>query len=125
MGLPWVRLDTQFPSNPKILALTAGKHHKAAFVYLCSLAYSGSHQTDGYLPANCLPFIHATMADAKKLVEVGFWVPAPGGWDINGWHEFQVSSEENLKRREKAQKAAAARWRTSQKGQLRGISNDA
>jgi len=121
MGLPWVRLDTQFPSNPKILALTADKHHKAAFVYLCSLAYSGSHQTDGYLPANCLPFIHATMADANKLVEVGFWIPAPGGWDINGWHEFQVSSEENLKRREKAQKAAAARWRTSQKGQLRGI----
>jgi hypothetical protein len=38
MGLPWVRLDTQFPSNPKVLELAATKQHKAAFVYLCSLA---------------------------------------------------------------------------------------
>ena len=121
MGLPWVRLDTQFPSNPKVLELAAGKHHKAAFVYLCSLAYSGSHQTDGYLPSNCLPFIHGTMAEAKKLVEVGFWIPSPGGWDINGWHEFQPSSEETMKRRERAQKGAAARWNKQKKGTLRGI----
>lgn len=116
MGLPWVRLDTQFVTNPKVLDLVAGKHHKAAFVYICSLAYSGCHQTDGYLPVTCLPFIHGTSADARKLVEVGFWVPAPGGWDINGWHEFQVSSEENLRRRERAQKGAAARWKNAKKG---------
>lgn len=121
MGLPWVRLDTQFPTNPKVLQLVANKDHKTAFVYLCSLAYSGCHQTDGYLPSTCLPFIHASHADAKKLVDVGFWIPSPGGWDINGWHEFQVSSEENQRRRERAQKGAAARWAATRKGSLRGV----
>lgn len=110
MGLPWVRLDTQFASNPKVLELVADKRFKAAFAYICSLGYSGVHGTDGYLPASCLPFIHATKTDATQLVEVGLWVPAPGGWEINGWTDFQESSEETQRRKERAQKGAIARW---------------
>ncbi len=79
MGLPWVRLDTQLASNPKVLELVDNRRHKAAFAYVCGLGYSGVHGTDGYLPSNCLPFIHATRTDAQHLVEVGLWVPAPGG----------------------------------------------
>jgi hypothetical protein len=121
MGLPWVRLDTQFPSNPKILELAAAKHHKAAFVYLCSLAYAGQHGTDGYLPEYCLPFIHATKNDANQLVKVGLWHPDPGGWAINGWDEFQISDEAAKKRRERAQKGGRARAeKAAQKG-LRSV----
>ena len=42
MPLPWVRLDTSMPDNPKILRMAmtpAGK--AAAFVWVCSLSYSG------------------------------------------------------------------------------------
>jgi len=121
MGLPWVRLDTQFPSNPKMLELVAAKQHRAAFVYLCSLAYAGQHGTDGYIPATALPFIHATKHDAKQLVTVGLWHEAPGGWAINGWDEFQVSDEAAKKRRERAQKGAAARWGNNKRDHLHGI----
>jgi hypothetical protein len=109
MGLPWVRLDTQFPSNPKVLELVAKKQHAAAFAYLCSLAYAGQHGTDGYIPAYALPFVHATNNIAKQLVDVGLWLAAPAGWSINGWDEFQVSDEASRKRRERAQKGGLAK----------------
>ena len=99
MGLQWVRLDAQFPSNPKVLELAARKKWRAAFVYVTSLAYCGQHGTDGYIPANALPFIHATRSDAAELVDVALWHEAPGGWEINGWLEFQPSDDESRERR--------------------------
>lgn len=121
LGLPWVRLDCQLPTNPKVLELVADKRYRAAFVYICSLTYSGSHGTDGYLPTTCLPFIHATRVDANQLVEVGLWRPAPNGWDINGWDEFQVSDEAARKRRERAQKGGRARAENARKAALRSV----
>ena len=109
MGLPWVRLDAQFHHNPKIVQLAVAKKFRAAFAYVASLAYAGSQGTDGYIPEDCLFLIHATKADANDLVGAGLWMPAPGGWDINGWDEFQVSDEAARKRRERAQKGGVAK----------------
>lgn len=110
MALPWVRLDTQFASNPKILELIAAKKHRAAFAWVCSLGYSGAHGTDGFLPTTCLPYVHATKKDAADLVEIRLWHEAVGGWEINDWSDFQQSSEESSQRKKRAQEAAAARW---------------
>jgi hypothetical protein len=121
MGLPWVRLDTQFPSNPKFLELVAKKQQAAGFAYLCSLAYAGQHGTDGYIPEYALPFIHANKTIANQLVAAGLWHPAPGGWDINGWDEFQVSDEAARKRRERAQKGGIAKAEKARKEALRSV----
>lgn len=134
MGLPWVRLDCAFPRNPKLLALLGEKDgHRAALAYLCSLAYSGEQGTDGFVPREALPFIHARLSDAALLARYGLWVKAgqsdggcdagvtpgvtgkPGypqahGWVIHGWAEFQESTPESQQRRKRAQAAAAARW---------------
>lgn len=110
MGLPWVRLDTQFPSNPKILYLVEDKKFRAAFVWAASLAYAGAHGTDGFLPAAALAMMHGTKADAKALCEVGLWLEVPGGWEINSWAEFQPSNEETQDRKKRARDAAMARW---------------
>jgi len=110
MGLPWVRLDTQFPSNPKVLELTSQNRWRAAFVYITGLAYAGQHGTDGYLPEACLPFIHGTRRDADQLVKAGLWHTDMGGWSINGWSDFQISDEEAKARSEKARSAAMERW---------------
>jgi hypothetical protein len=37
-------------------------------------------------------------------------VRAAGGWNINGWAEFQLATPDAEERRKKAQAAAAARW---------------
>ena len=92
MGLPWVRLDTQFPSNPKILYLMEDKKYRAAFAWMASLAYSGAHGTDGFIPYSALPCLHASKVDAKALVEVGLWLECIGGWEINSWSEMQQSN---------------------------------
>lgn len=118
MGLPWVRLDTQFANNPKVVELVAAKQFKAAFAYVCSLAYAGAHGTDGFIPSHCLFLVHATKQDANALVDVGLWRPSPNGWDINGWDEFQVSDEAARKRRERAQKGGIAK---AQKAAMKGL----
>ena len=111
MPLPWVRLDTSLPRNPKILALIGEKDgYRAAFVYVCMLAYSGEQGTDGFVPREALPFLHARHADVTRLVTHNFVYPQPGGWLIHGWDEFQESSEETKIRRKRAQALAAARW---------------
>jgi hypothetical protein len=111
MGLPWVRLDTQFASNPKILELTSNGRWRAAFVYIAALAYAGQQGTDGYLPETCLPFIHASKRDTVDLVKAGLWHTDLGGWTINGWNEFQLSDEAAKARSDKARNAALKRWR--------------
>lgn len=112
MPLPWVRLDTAFPYNPKLLAMLTAERdgHRTALVYLCGLAYAGAHGTDGFIPKEALPYIHARPADAGRLVRYVFWCEQPGGWLINGWDEFQESNAETQARRARAQAAAQARW---------------
>ena len=111
MPLPWVRLDTAFPYNPKLLAMLAEKDgHRAGLVYVCSLGYSGAHGTDGFIPREALPFIHGRPPDAERLVRHGFWRVQPGGWLIHGWDEFQETNAETQARRRRAQAGAAARW---------------
>jgi hypothetical protein len=112
VGLPWVRLDTAFPRNPKILELIERKDHRAVLVYLCGLAYCGEHGTDGYIPRSGLVFLHGRPADAVKLVAVRLWHEDVGGWLVNDWADFQPSTEENARRRKQAQAAARKRWGT-------------
>jgi hypothetical protein len=109
--LPWVRLDTAFPYNPKLLAMVGeADGHRAGLVYVCSLGYCGAHGTDGFIPREALPFIHGRMSDAKLLVIHGFWHEQPGGWQINDWTEFQESNTETKERSDRARKAARSRW---------------
>jgi hypothetical protein len=110
-GLPWVRFDTSLPDHPKILDLVDTKGgRESGFVYCCGLAYAGKHGTDGFLPRSVLSRINGRPADAERLVTVGLWIDVPGGWQIHGWAERQESTDETQARRERAQKAAAARW---------------
>lgn len=110
MGLPWIRLDTTLADHPKVLELVDDKAFQAAFAHMMAMTYCGKHGTDGFIPRTALAFIHARKADADRLVKVGLWLVVQGGWAIHGWDEYQVSDEEAKRRREKAQKAAAARW---------------
>lgn len=110
MALPWVRLETALPTNPKILLLVEDKAFQAIAAYVFGLSYCGAQGTDGFVPRAALPFLHARKADAGRLVDAGLWLEVAGGWEINGWHDFQPTSEELAKRRERAKKAAAKRW---------------
>lgn len=109
-GLKWVRLDTTFPHNQKVLDLAEQGRYRAITAYVCGLAYAGAQGTDGWIPSSALHLIHARRAEAAHLVEVGLWVARPGGWDINDWTEYQPTSEDTKARSEHARAAAMVRW---------------
>lgn len=111
MGLPWIRLDTSMPDNPKVLRLLDERDgHRAVLVWIFCWTYAGKHGTDGFIPKNSMPFVHGRAADFARLVAEDALEVVPGGWSIPGWGEFQESNEASQMRRERAQRAAAKRW---------------
>lgn len=102
MSLPWVRLDAGFYANPKVVGLVDDRQHQALNLYVFALAYSGQHGLGGYIPKSALRVLHATPKHATQLVDAGLWHETEGGWDINGWTEFQPSPDEVLRRRQRA-----------------------
>lgn len=131
MPLPWVRLDTSMPDHPKVVDLCdrGDVGLAAAFVWVCSLAYSGKHGTDGFIPRGVLARINGKAKHAQLLVEHRLWDELPPkGWQIHGWEEYQMVAIEfeaqaqsnggkaraaamtPEERSESARKAALARW---------------
>lgn len=109
-GVQWVRLDTAFPDNPKVLELVHAGHHRTVFVYVCGLAYSGAQGNEGWLPVSALVRIHGRKQDAARLVDSGLWEAHPGGWAIHDWLEYQPTNETIAIRTKRAQAAALVRW---------------
>ena len=117
MGLQWIRLDTAMPDNPKLLGLLTEKEgHRAAFVWVCCMAYAGKHETAGFIPREAVSRVNGRSADFARLVASDLLVESAGGWDIKGWDEFQLSDESAVARREKAKKAASMRWSKAKAG---------
>jgi hypothetical protein len=116
MPLPWVRLDTSMPTNPKVIRLVRshpqGGH--AAFVWLCSLTYSGFHGLDGFIDRTLLDQVHAKPVHARLLVEHQFWKDVGHGWMIHDWSAFQESSVETQARSQRMQDLANRRWHPEQ-----------
>ena len=122
MGLPWVRLDTSMPDNPKILGLLTEKDgHRAAFVWICCLSYAGKHGTDGFIPREAVPRVNARTSDMARLVAAELLTAEAGGWHIHGWDEFQISDADAQKRRERAQYAARKRWSAKEGAKVKAI----
>ncbi len=110
MALPWVRLDSQWPHNPKFLMLVEDKKWRAISTYMAGLAWSGGQGQAGFIPRSALPMLHATAKEAQDLAEVALWHRCEGGWQINDWAEYQPTNEEHERRSQKARDAAMVRW---------------
>ena len=93
MGLPWVRVDSTFPANAKVLQLIDNKKHRAINLYTFGLAWSGHQATGGVIPQYALRMIHGTALDAETLTNVGLWEAYDNGWKIHDWADYQPSPE--------------------------------
>jgi hypothetical protein len=115
VSLQWVRLDTGWYQNHKVLALIAegARGHRALVVYVSAFCHSGAQGLDGFIPAYALPVVHGTARDAQLLVQHELWLEEAGGmagWRIRDWGEYQPTSEETAARSERARQAALRRW---------------
>lgn len=111
----WIRIDDQIAHHPKFIA--AGP--VASWLWVCGNGYCNKYLTDGFIPTSALPTLGGvTNADkwAERLVEVGLWIPAPSGFQVHDFHDYNPTAAEvraKRKKRSKAGKAgAAARWQT-------------
>lgn len=109
MSLPWVRLDANIATHPKMLdLLDRPGGQRAAAVYMFSLGWSGGHSTDGRIPRTALPMVHGRPGDAAALVDSGLWETDGDGWIIHNFAQRQeLALVTEVKRR--AQRLAAVR----------------
>jgi hypothetical protein len=115
MALPWVRLDTSIFDNPKFLVLFGQKRYRAVVVYVAAMAYAGKHGTGGFIQKEVLPLLQARKTEMDQLVEARLMDICPGGWTVHDWEDMQLTNDEIVARRERAQRAAAARWNAGSK----------
>ena len=93
--MSWVKLDTAFPTHPKVLA--AGPI--ASLLYVCGLCYCQTHLTDGHISRAALPTLYEISQPthyAKKLVSCGLWEESTDGdgWMVHDYTLHQRSKEE-------------------------------
>lgn len=86
--MTWAKLDDRANEHRKQLAAGA----EACWLWACGLMYANRQPArDGFIPEQMLPMLYP-MAPGKRtklcarLVEVGLWTNAPGGYQI---HEFR------------------------------------
>lgn len=123
MALPWVRLDANFASHDKVLALIADPspaRWQALSSYVCALGWSGAHGTDGAVPRSALPFVHGTPKTARLLQTYGLWEATTAGWAIRNYESRQelevISAAKRAAQQIGARKANCRRWHGSECG---------
>jgi hypothetical protein len=91
--MPWVKIDDQFHSNPKVVAAGA----EAVALYIVALSWCGAYLTDGFIPAGQvrrLALSNHYEEATKRLVEVGLWHEVDGGYEIHDYLEYNPTAEE-------------------------------
>jgi hypothetical protein len=122
--MPWVTLDDQIASHPKIVK--AGP--EAAWMWACAIAYCQNHLTDGEVPLEALVtfggFKHHR-AVAERLVEArvrpagaGLFERRDGGYAVHDYLKHNSSAETVLAARAK-ESARKATWRKQWNGEGR------
>lgn len=108
----WVRLDDGFPEHPKVER--AG--FKAAWLYVCGLAYASRQLTNGIVPRERIGKLAGLQGErklAERLVDVGLWREHPDGYEIHDYCKHQRSRERVLKDRDESRRRMAE-WRKAQ-----------
>ena len=98
--MTFAQLHDGFYRNAKVKRVdSVGK-----WMWVASIGYANEHLTDGFVPVEALGEL--TELDSKprakvaaKLVEVGLWETAEGGWKIHDFLNWNLSREQVLKRR--------------------------
>lgn len=110
--MTWVRLDDEFPENPKIAALTP----EAFRAHVLALCYCSRNLTDGYMPAQVAQMFAGSKRQVTELAKANLWEPdGNGGFNVHDYLEYNPTRRYVLEQREKRRRAgiegARRRWR--------------
>lgn len=82
--MPWFRVDDNLAFHHKVVA--AG--NPAIGLWARAGALCAQQLTDGFVPDHMIPAL-GTVAQARKLVQVGLWTRMEGGYAFHEWEERQ------------------------------------
>lgn len=118
-GVRWVRLDTSYLMNPKIVSID----RDALLIHLASMTWCADQLTDGHIPVGALPTLaamarvrtKATGRAVEQLVVVGLWQLNGTGWYL---HDFDVMNPQATRFEVERQRTKWAKkkadWRAAQ-----------
>lgn len=90
MGLPWFRVDSDFYHHDKVVWLKAQRGGwKALGVYLGSIGWSVSHETNGHIPEHMAKYLDADKSTVTLLLGARMWEPNGNGWHIRNFDNRQ------------------------------------
>lgn len=98
----WFQTETRVRTHPKMLA--AGR--AASWTWVCGNCYAKDQMTDGFIPeamlASLVPGVslREIKRDAERLVAVGLWRVAPGGYQIHDYLQYNESKADILAKQE-------------------------
>lgn len=115
--MPYLNLDDNFADHPKVDALSDG----AFRLHVAGLCYAAKNLTDGHVPKARLKRL---VPDYKsgyltELTEASMWLPAPGGYAIHDYLDWNKPKSWWEEKREKDAKRKAE-WRNKNAGQDEG-----
>lgn len=92
--MAWIRVESSVSRNKKFVK--AGP--APSWLWLCGLAYCQEGLTDGFIPAEALPYLGVKNARqlAAHLVSAGLWEVAEGGWRVHDYLQHNKSAAEIL-----------------------------
>jgi len=106
--MAWLKIDDNAPHHRKMLA--AGP--SACWLWVCGIAYCQKHKTDGFIPAEALPWLGVPQPQklSGQLSVAGLWHVEDGGWRV---HDYLDWNDSAVKRREKIEQknARQQKWR--------------
>jgi hypothetical protein len=115
----WFRVDDEFLTNPKVMALSAA----AKVLYVSGLAYCSTNLTDGHIPAVALGLVAAAgnvpAKASSELVHAGLWHKAADGWDVHDYLEHQDPAE-RIRARRASNRERAQSWREKRRTNANG-----
>lgn len=110
--MPWVNLDDQFPSHPKIMPLS-----DAAFrLHISGICYCNKHLTDGLIGAEAVPTLRPRYRPnmLAELIDRGLWMAHGDVYEIRDfldWNRSKADVEaERDRKRSAGRKGAEKRW---------------
>jgi hypothetical protein len=97
-GTRWVKIDTSYLRNPKVLAVSAD----AVLLHLASILWTADQLTDGNIPAHALADLaHMARIPARtaprradELVKAVLWEGNGTGWHL---HDFEAMNRQALR----------------------------
>lgn len=96
--MAWVRIEDAVTEHRK--HLRAGP--SACWLWICGIAYCQRQLSDGFIPEEAIPMLGVLKGAkplADRLVEVGLFDRAEGGYVVHDYHDYNDTREEAQQRR--------------------------